>query len=723
MNAIDRQILEFCRDGFQPLKPLIGPIASGTVYRHARRLGALGWLRKEGALYRTTDAGLRELNAVSTRQPPDPLIALYPPLAQVPTAVHRALVALVLAAAVARRHEVRPDRHPFFVLFGATLRWKSSAGRFLCHALGLDPATHVVDCGIESGKSLSFRRDGTGAIVSRRALLDAPLLVLDEFQTADAAVRDALGIFLSGRLVMPVENETLTVRPVPVLTLNPRPKDTLEGRIGLSAPLIRRALLVDLDAVSLPDLAAVGEVAVEAARAYPPLVLSPPAADCQEFHDVIVELTRAILVPAAHPRVDVEIVVNLSTGMTAFIPEPVPAIAYVVHALGVITETLGWARAGWREVVAEFARGPQKPVAGSSPLARRVPSETPVGEAGKAPAPTTSISLTVPPPPPRRRTSVPELDLSETLRARLIWFAMETQQDIEMALTTLLDFYLAWREAEATDATIDTLAAILRLGADLARGEIDVATLHDYLTTLEALRKDGCDYGDVPEALRLITLLEALPFAWDWGRAETAMQAVARVLEAGITLEDVPAFLERHGQLEARGFDEAVAIAVVDALTRAGAVGDRREAVLDALLAMAGQQADIQALEAQRQALQAEVAELTTGTREEAARLEALRTETTTLQQDVTQLREVKARLDEVCERQAGGLAVVRALEAFLGGKTAEAEALWTTLEALFLWRQKGGRVDGTVDGLLTGDVKQKMLAFFRQLIQDAVTK
>ena len=236
MNAIDRQILESCRDGFRPLKPLIGPIASGTLYRHARRLGALGWLRKEGALYRTTDAGLRELASVSLRRPPDPLVTLYPPLAHVPTAAHRALIDLVLAAAVARHHAVRPDRHPFFVLSGATLRWKSSAGRFLCHALGLDPATHVVDCGLETGRSLSFRRGGTGAIVSRRALLDAPLLVLDEFLTADAAVRDTLGIFLSGRLVMPVENETLTVRPVPVLTLNPLSKDTLERRLGLRHP-------------------------------------------------------------------------------------------------------------------------------------------------------------------------------------------------------------------------------------------------------------------------------------------------------------------------------------------------------------------------------------------------------------------------------------------------------------------------------------------------------
>jgi hypothetical protein len=721
MNAIDRQILEFCRDGFRPLKPLIGPIASGTVYRHTRRLGALGWLRKEGTLYRTTDAGLCELDAVNTPQPPDPLVTLYPPLAKAPTAVHRALIALILAATAARHHEVRPDRHPFFVLFGATLRWKSSAGRFLCHALGLDPATHVVDCGIETGKSLSFRRDGTGAIVSRRALLDAPLLVLDEFLTADAAVRDALAIFLSGRLVMPVENETLTVQPVPMLTLNPRPKDTLEGRLGLSAPLIRRAILVDLDAVPMPDLAAVGEVAVDAASAHPPLVLAAPAADGRAFHDAIVQLTRAILTPAAHSRVDVEIVVNLVTGMTAFIPSPVPAIAYVAQALGTLAETLGWARPGWSEAVAEFRQGRKTPAPGTSVTARRVPSDGQGRDDGiAAPVSPTSVSLAVSPPPPRRRTSVPELDLSDELRARLIWFAMETQQDIDVALTTLLDFYLEWREA---GATIDTLAAILRLGAELERLEIDGDTLHAYLQTLEALQKEGCEFDDVPEALRLITRLQALPFAWNWDQAEAAIQAVAVVLEAGITLEDVPMFLERHRQLKTLGFDDATAIAAADALTRAGACGDRRDAVLEAMITSAGRQVDVQDLEAQRQALEVELAELTTRAREDSERVEGLQTEVAMLEQEVTHLHAAKAQLEQESERQAGGLAVVEALKAFLLGKTAQADALWTTLEGLLVWRRNGGRVDGSVGALFTDGVKQKILAFFQQLIRDGLTK
>jgi septal ring factor EnvC (AmiA/AmiB activator) len=195
------------------------------------------------------------------------------------------------------------------------------------------------------------------------------------------------------------------------------------------------------------------------------------------------------------------------------------------------------------------------------------------------------------------------------------------------------------------------------------------------------------------------------------------------VLEAGIMLEEVPTFLEHHRQLEAIGFDEATAIAVADALTRAGAVGDRRDAVLEAMIASAAQQVDVQALEAQRQALEGELAELSIRAREDTDRLEALQTEVAALEQEVSQLQAVKAQLEQESERQAGGLAVVEALQAFLLGKTAQAEALWTTLEGLLVWRRKGGRVDDSVGALFTDGVKQKMLTFFQQLIRDGLTK
>jgi hypothetical protein len=283
MSPVDRTILEHCREDFCPLRDLRGPIPSGTLYRHAGRLVQLGWLRKEHGLYRTTESGLRQLVAAGTGGHGDRLIEVYPPLELVPTPVHRALVELIWAAMVARQHATRPDRHPFFVAFGGTLHWKTSLGAFICHALGLDPAVHIVDCGTESGKSLAVRRSGAGTLTFKRELLDTPFLVLDEVLTADAAVRAALTFFVGGRRVVPVENDQLTVRPVALLTLNPRPKATLEDRIGLSAPQIRRGLLADVDAVPMPDLAAIGERALAAARAHGPRDPRGPGAGLSGF--------------------------------------------------------------------------------------------------------------------------------------------------------------------------------------------------------------------------------------------------------------------------------------------------------------------------------------------------------------------------------------------------------------------------------------------------------
>src|SRR5439155_25610801 len=135
---------------------------------------------------------------------------------------------------------------------------------------------------------------------------------------------------------------------------------------------------------------------------------------------------REVLIREARERIDVEIVVNLCLGMTALIAETVPAIAQVVHCVGILAETLGWTRPGWREVVEDFRNGSKRSVAGMTALIP-VAAETPPTDAVNEPSRRSTISLIAPSSPPRRRTSVPELDVSDKLRARLIWFAMETQ--------------------------------------------------------------------------------------------------------------------------------------------------------------------------------------------------------------------------------------------------------------------------------------------------------
>jgi hypothetical protein len=76
--------------------------------------------------------------------------------------------------------------------------------------------------------------------------------------------------------------------------------------------------------------------------------------DCRAFHRPIVELLQAVLRPEAQERLDMELVVNLATGMKAFLPEPAQAIAQVGRALGVVLETLGWTRPGWIDPVSRF---------------------------------------------------------------------------------------------------------------------------------------------------------------------------------------------------------------------------------------------------------------------------------------------------------------------------------------------------------------------------------
>jgi len=56
MHPTDRAILEHCVSDYQPIVPLNGRIPSGTLYRHVARLVKLGWLDKQGALYRATEA-------------------------------------------------------------------------------------------------------------------------------------------------------------------------------------------------------------------------------------------------------------------------------------------------------------------------------------------------------------------------------------------------------------------------------------------------------------------------------------------------------------------------------------------------------------------------------------------------------------------------------------------------------------------------------------------
>jgi len=718
MHAIDRALLELCLDDFHALRSLLDRIPQGTLYRHVLRLVNLGWLEKQGTLYRTTEAGRRQLIQAQSQRLWDGVARHYSPLGLLPTLVHRAMAELILAAIVIRRQGTRPDRHAVFVCAGGTLKWKSSLALFLCFALGLDPAIFLIHCGTETGKSLAIRRSGTGTPVFRRELLDAVFITFDEFLTADTGVRTTLQLFLAGQLVMPFENTSLTIQPVPLLLLNPREKPTLEGRLGLTAPQIRRAIIANLDAVPMPDLAATGEEALTAASAHAPLVLPAPAFDCRVYHRQIVALTRAILLPEAEGRIDVQIIENLCSGMSSFIPDPNEAIAHVGHALGTVVETLGWTRLGWIEPVLHFNIDHNKRAPSHTTEPARLPSlkpGAPQKPSGPEETPSSAV-LSLQVPQTMRESGLPSLALSDALKGKLVWLAEETGRPVEEVLHMLITFFRHWQE---DSETLMQLKKILSLAHDLDLAQVEVATLLEYLETKALLAQSHRTLEDVPECLRLLDALSVLPTPWDWPAARAALRNVALFLRAGITPELVKVVLAQHGELAELGFDSSTAVAVAKALTRAGAMGPRRAAALQQMATRAVKQVEVESLDAARVQLTAEVSQLEADHSRLGQSVAQITRRLEALQRQETEALRRLANLEDDWTNQSEDLKVLRALRAFLLRKTAAIDAFFSDIDRVRQYRQQG-RAPNDYAVINLEEVRQQLLEFMQRLVTEA---
>ncbi len=339
-------------------------------------------------------------------------------------------------------------------------------------------------------------RDHSGAIIFKRELLDAPFVVLDEFLFAEPSVRPSLQLFLTGRLEVPFENARLSIKPVPLLTLNIRDLPTLEERLGLSAPQIRRGLIANFDAVPMPDLAMIGDRAVLAAQQSPPLRQDPPTVDCAPHQRVIVQTLRQILAPAAQSRVDVEVVMTLCTGMTAFIHDAEAAIVQVLYDVGMMAESMEWTTPGWIEAVLHCSLSKSRSAVRQTDTATSL--DLVPGELGaqpvEPPKPPGTIPLYV---PQLRRETTPSLSMSDALKNRLIWAAVDTGQSLEEFLNTLLDLYLLHRK---DPNAITILKRAVRIADHLKLAEVEVSALQNYLVAEGSLRRAGLWMTDVPAA-------------------------------------------------------------------------------------------------------------------------------------------------------------------------------------------------------------------------------
>jgi DNA-binding PadR family transcriptional regulator len=530
IQNLDRTILRYCEHDFMLMHDLLSSVARGTLYRHIGNLVSAGWLAKRGRTYRTTEQGKRRLAELTSCMDWSVWDRIYPPMQQVPTPQHRAAIELTTAAVAVRQSDnSKDDHHPAIVLMGPTLAWKTSEAIFQCHLLGVAPAETIIDLTTETGRSLLVRRDGTGALTSKRNLLDGPLIVFDDLLEAEASLRPTIHHFISGRKVIPIDNTLLRIAPVPLITLNPKPnKATLEEQTSFSTAQLRRQVVINLGNVALPDLSNLGHLALEAAMKQGPLPLPPLTGNAETWRAQIVGLVREILVPQIWPRVDTEMILTMVTGMMAFISDPERAIQQTVYDFAITAETLGWTCAGWIEVVGRFSLH-------ASPVTRRHREP----EFEESAPEEDRIILWRNAMDSYKESALPPFTISDENKARMIAIGVMEGVPVDHGLGIVLDYYLS-REREGMD--LHALHSVLELGKDLKRRSIPAKEFKVVMGVLKTLAAEGISLDELSTACTVVSLLKAAGVS-DVEHCESAISMAARLLASKIPVIELEQWL------------------------------------------------------------------------------------------------------------------------------------------------------------------------------------
>lgn len=400
LDATHRAILDHCADGFAPITSVTDAVdvSRSTLYRKKDKLLDAGLIEERdrdgapGSEYRTTEQGEQVLAAAAADGPPAPPI---PVLDRAPTREHQATIELVLAACAARQSKVTESHHPWFLLAGKTLKWKTWTAKFCAHLLGVEPDDVITLMSTETGRSIFRRKGYAGETVSENPLLSRPLACLDEMHEArDEVLRDARA-YLQGERTLLDEGDPIEVEPVAIVTMN-FPEEAGEGTLAARTPFdeaqLRRAVAVDFDQVTIPDAEKPrGDAHLDAAQAAEPVSLP---ADCEhlDVSETVAAVIDACLTDAAGP-VDHTLLEVLASGMTAFYGDERDALARALEDWLWLAATRGWTADDWqarlREILADHSGAGGEPetkterergaAAETAALAPQDPTEEPTG--------------------------------------------------------------------------------------------------------------------------------------------------------------------------------------------------------------------------------------------------------------------------------------------------------------------------------------------------------
>ncbi len=405
-----------------------------------------------------------------------------------------------------------------------------------------------------------------------------------------------------------------------------------------------RLVPLDVGALQLPDLALHGRRALDAARRHGPLSLRAPRGLCERFRAPVVRLLRQVLHPEAVGLVDVDLVLGLGRGLTAWLADR-EAMRLAMYDVLLALETVAWVKPGWVELVRGFADDAPNTAGEQAlvPVSQSVPVETTAGHRialyPERSDPTATGERRM---GPSRDSLMPALMLSERTKRKLLWLSEEISRSLDDTVMPLISTLLFWRRR---GGTFDQLRAIAQLREQCEIAEVDVKDLRQFLELLGKLRRRGLQADDVPAALQVAEDLAQVGLMLPEARAvadlmaalgeagvdpslpgelQTAieqyrrlgyapealarMAVLAETLETlGLRPEELGPVLEHLEQLRALGLDADAAQEVAGGLDAAGIQGERRTEILAQLPEAAATLIEIDTLEARRRAVVAEL--------------------------------------------------------------------------------------------------------------------
>ncbi len=281
----------------------------------------------------------------------------------------------------------------------------------------------------------------------------------------------------------------------------------------------------------------------------------------------------------------------------------------------------------------------------------------------------------------------------------------------------LIDIYVS--RNKKPDA-LATLYQTLILARWLAIEKVDPDELHGYLFARWRLKRCGCSFEDVPEALRVLELLDLLPTAWTWDTARAAMQGVADLIHRGIPAEQVEEFLRVHQRLKELGFDAQTAEQVANALDTEGAFGAKRDRVLHRMVQLAGKIVDAAELGNECERLEHVVAVLKSEHPRLVGETQRVKRELEVLTHEEGEARRRLEQVHEECALKARDLEVLRGLRAFLLRRSAQTDAIWKDLECLLELRRSGQIPEERYAIMLSDQLQAAVFAFIQDLTIEA---